>query len=68
MSDRTIRAQVTVKVFSDGALSIEGPVDDTVWMLALLDHMRDAIKHRAQARRKPATIELPAHDVTLIKP
>jgi len=64
---RTIVVELRVRAWDDGSLSIEGPVDDTQWMLALLDHVRDAVSNRAAARQ-PQPIMIPGKDVSLHEP
>lgn len=46
-------AQITVKIWENGSLSIEGPVEDTAWCLAALDHAKDAIRRKASQRVLP---------------
>lgn len=43
---RTITQTITIKVWSDGALSVEGPVDDSAWCLAALANAADAVRNR----------------------
>ncbi len=61
---RTITSQITVKVWSDGALSVEGPVDDPAWCLAALENAKDAIRNR----RNNKPIITPSHDVDVVPP
>lgn len=59
---RLVAAELRIKVWSDGALSVEGPIDDVHWALAVLDNARDAIKNNG--RRKSGLV-LPPRDVSL---
>lgn len=59
---RRVSAVLQIKIWSDGALSVEGPVGDTAWCLAVLENAKDAIKN--QARPKDAIV-VPGGEVSL---
>ena len=61
---RTIMQQLVVKVWSDGALSVEGPVEDAAWCIAALSNAIDAIRNRRNGR----PLVVPSHDVSVVDP
>ena len=61
---RTITSQITIKVWSDGALSVEGPIEDTAWCLAALDNAKDAIRNHRSRKQ----IIVPPNDVSIASP
>lgn len=57
-----VAVEIVIRVMASGAMQIVGPMNDPLWMLAALDHAKDAIKNQ----QKPKTgIIIPAHDVEL---
>jgi hypothetical protein len=50
--------EVVIKLHPDGGLSVEGPLHDKLFMLAMIDNARDAVKNHGI---KP--ILVPSHDV-----
>jgi len=56
-------ACLSIKVYANGALSIEGPMDDPQWCLSVLEHAKDAIKNRIHMMNN--TIIIPERDVSL---
>jgi len=60
---REITQQITIKVWSDGALSVEGPVEDTAWCLAAMANAADAVRNH---RRPSEAIVIPSYDVDVI--
>lgn len=61
---RSITQRITIKVWSDGALSVEGPVEDPAWCIAAMQNAIDAVRNRRNG--KPLTV--PAHDVSVVAP
>jgi len=55
---------VTLRIHANGALSIEGPVHDKEWMLALLDNAKDAVVNHHRPRTEQAIV-IPQHDVSI---
>ena len=58
-----VAVEIVIRVMASGAMQITGPMNDSLWMLAALDHAKDAIKNQ----RKPKTeIVIPSKDVALV--
>lgn len=57
-----VEAQLTIKVWTDGSMSIEGPTDPE-WCLAALEHAKDAVKSRQLALA--GRVIVPSRDVVL---
>lgn len=59
-------AAVTVKItlHDNGALSIEGPIHDQAWMMALMDNVKDAVRNHHMPKSKSGLI-VPDRDVGL---
>jgi hypothetical protein len=57
--------RISLGVWSDGALSIEGPVTDKAWCLAALANARDAVK---RYRRAGEQLVVPPEDVEVAAP
>jgi len=49
--------KLTITLFKGGAMSVEGPVDDKVFCLALLDHARQAVKDKNAGVIVPPGVE-----------
>jgi hypothetical protein len=61
---RQVVVQLVIKVWSDGALSVEGPIEDKLWTLAALENAKDAVRNH----RSPSMVDhvaVPKYDVTL---
>jgi hypothetical protein len=58
-----MQAQFTIKIWENGALSIEGPIEDKMFALAVLENAKDAIRNH----RNPSVVDIlvPKKDVTL---
>ncbi len=56
-------ATLKITYYDDGALCVEGHIDDKEWALAALDHAKDSV--RSHHMRKHAAQIVPAGDVTL---
>ncbi len=56
-------ATLTITYYDDGALCVEGHIDDKEWVLAALDHAKDSI--RSHHMRKHAAQLVPGRDVSL---
>lgn len=39
-----VAIKIEIRIHASGAMSIVGPVEDQAWMLAALDHAKDAVK------------------------
>jgi hypothetical protein len=58
-------AKFVIKAHASGALSIEGPIENREWALAVLENAKDAINNH-HARRAMGLI-VPAKDVSVPK-
>jgi len=63
---RQITACITIKVWSDGAMSVEGPIEDTAWCLAALDNAKDSVRNHKM--RRDAAIIVPSYDLSIPDP
>jgi len=61
---RRVAQRITVTVYDDGALSVEGPVEDPAWCVAALANAQDAVRNH-HARR---AVVVPPHDVAVPAP
>lgn len=61
---RQIVVEIRIKVYSDGALSVEGPIDDKLWTLAALENAKDAVRNHRSAAMVDHMV-VPQYDVTL---
>ena len=59
---RSPLVEIKVKVFDDGALSVEGPMSDKLWMIAALENAIDALKGN---HKRESQIIIPSKDVSL---
>jgi hypothetical protein len=58
-----VQARYVITIRENGALSIEGPIGNKEYTLAVLENAKDAVRnHRAQRM-----VDVPAHDVSLEK-
>jgi hypothetical protein len=62
-SGQKLQAAWTIKIWDDGALSIEGPIDDKVFVLAVLENAKDAVRNHRDPRM--VDIIIPKKDVSL---
>lgn len=53
-------AELRIRLHENGALSVAGPVEDTAWCLAALEHARDAVNRHKSNRPE---IVIPGGDV-----
>ena len=53
--------EIKVCVHANGALSVQGPIDDKPWMIAALTNAIDAVRNHS----RPGEIIVPAKDVSL---
>ncbi len=60
--DRAVTAELRIRMHSDGGLSIEGPLADKAWCLAVLDHAASSIRG---SRSTANAILLPTNGVSL---
>jgi hypothetical protein len=60
-----IQAQFTITIWDDGSLSINGPINDKIYTLAVLENAKDAVRNH----RNPDMVDLiiPGSDVSLEK-
>ena len=49
--------KLTITLFKDGAMSVEGPIEDKAFCLAMLDHAKQAVKDRNAGVIVPPGIE-----------
>jgi len=62
-SGQKLQASWTIKIWDDGALSIEGPIDDKVFVLAVLENAKDAVRNHRDPRM--VDIIIPGKDISL---
>jgi hypothetical protein len=55
--------EVKLTLYASGALKVEGPMDDKPFMLAMIDHARDAIKNHGLPQK--SNLIIPPKDVSL---
>jgi hypothetical protein len=60
---RQIAVQITIKVWTDGAMSVEGPIDDKLWVIATLENAKDAVRNHRDPR--VVDIVVPTKDVSI---
>ena len=53
--------EIKVCVHANGALSVQGPIEDKPWMIAALQNAIDAVRNHG----KPGELIVPPKDVTL---
>ena len=53
--------EIRVCVHSNGALSVQGPIEDKAWCIAALHNAIDAVRNHG----RPGEIIVPAKDVSL---
>lgn len=58
---RKLAVQITIKVWDDGAMSVEGPTHDLTWCLAALENAKDAIRNHRSVRQ----VVVPGKDVSI---
>lgn len=68
-----VQARFVITCWEDGALSVEGPIDDKVYALAVLDNAKDAIRNHKDPRMVDVVVpsrdvEVPAHASPLASP
>lgn len=61
---KQLMAQITIKVWSDGAMSIEGPTTEPEWCLAALDHAAEALRNQIRPKDQ---IVIPGYDTSIEK-
>ncbi len=57
-----VEAFITVKVHSNGALSVEGAIHEKMWAIAVLQNAIDALRNY---RTPKSGLSVPSHDVDL---
>jgi hypothetical protein len=62
---RHVTGVVTIKLWSDGAMSVEGPIEDTAFCLAVLENAKDAVRNHKSRREQ---VVVPARDVSVEQP
>jgi len=62
-SNEALQAKFVIKIWNNGALSIEGPIDDKIFALAVLENAKDAVRNH----RRPDCVDLiiPSKDISL---
>lgn len=58
-----IQAQFKITIWDDGSLSVEGPIDDKVFALAVLENAKDAVRNHRQPNM--VDIVVPGYDVSV---
>jgi hypothetical protein len=56
---------LTIKLWSNGAMSVEGPIEDTTFCLAILENAKDAVRNHKSRR---ADLVIPGRDVSVEQP
>lgn len=56
--------KVTITLHNNGALSVEGPIHDQRWMIAVLENAMDAVRNHHMPKSKPGLI-IPDRDVVV---
>lgn len=58
-----VQAEFRIRIWQNGALSIEGPISDKAFALAVLENAKDAVRNH----RDPGAVDVvvPSKDVTL---
>jgi hypothetical protein len=58
-----LQASFTISIWDDGSLSVEGPIDDKVFALAVLENAKDAVRNH----RRPDMVDLiiPSKDISI---
>lgn len=59
---KKVVAQILIRVWDDESLSIEGPMDHA-WLLAALDHAKEAIQNQRRMAAERTKIVIPGRDV-----
>jgi len=62
-SGQKLQASWTIKIWDDGALSIEGPIADKIFVLAVLENAKDAVRNHRDPRM--VDIVIPGKDISL---
>ena len=62
---RQVTGVVTIKLWSDGAMSVEGLVEDTAFCLAILENAKDAVRNHRSHRDH---LVIPSYDVSIEQP
>lgn len=60
---RKVAVQIIITVWDDGAMSVEGPLGDKPWLLAVLDNAKDSVRNHRDPRN--VDIVVPSQDVSL---
>lgn len=53
--------EIRVRVHADGALSVQGPIEDKAWTIAALNNAIDAVRNHG----RPGALIVPPKDVSL---
>ncbi len=61
-----IVSRIVITHYDDGSLAVEGPTQDKMYVLAVLENAKDAIRNH----RNPNNVDLiiPGHDVSIETP
>lgn len=60
-----VTACITIKMYRNGAMSVEGPVEDTAFCLAALDNAKDAVRNHKKRRDE---LVVPHYDLSVPAP
>ena len=58
-----IQARFVITIHENGALSVEGPIDDKLFALAVMENAKDAIRNHRDPRQ--VDIVIPGKDISL---
>lgn len=60
-----ITACITIKMWRNGAMSVEGPIEDTAFCIAALDNAKDAVRNHKSRREQ---VIVPNYDLSVPNP
>lgn len=63
-SGDAVAIEIVIRVHASGAMSVAGPVEDREWMLAALDHAKDAVRNHHRPKNE---IVIPGRDTDLAR-
>lgn len=58
-------ASITIRVWDDESMTIEGPLADPVWCLHALDHATQTVREQIRKNRDPLGLAIPGKDTSL---
>lgn len=60
-----VMATITIRVWSDESMTIEGPLADPLWCKQALEHALATIREKIKAGKPTLGHMIPGHDVSL---